>query len=351
MLARTMRSLRARLGSNKLQSMTVAQQQADEHAHMQRQESHSGSPHSQFAKMFRAKRWLQHPKWAAVGYCTSPSQPRLLGCLRRFAGVRFPSSSAFSADSENVSNEALVPAPRGWGGRQGVLHGRVRAQIAWMSLEVCLLGWSDSFVFRSDCEDVLSEALVSPPALLLPNVLFLPPPRPPLFCLLPLLRLLASSSSFFCLPRQPLVALGGPRRRTTDDDGKDFIDGTEPPRQRRQRLYISTTHYSRNMATRSWIKNALSQRNVAANVAAYFSFQANMASFRLPSKVHFRIQANMTSFRGWTPRSRMSTSKRSRPPLRIHLIFQANMATFRLLSPKGLYITFKVQSGTVKGSL
>ena len=46
------------------------------------------------------------------------------------------------------------------GGRQGVLHGPLRAQILVMSQAVCVFGCP---AFRSDCEDVLSEALVSAP--------------------------------------------------------------------------------------------------------------------------------------------------------------------------------------------
>ena len=43
------------------------------------------------------------------------------------------------------------------------MHGPVRARIAGISQAVCLSGCLDSFAFRTNCEDVSSEALVSAP--------------------------------------------------------------------------------------------------------------------------------------------------------------------------------------------
>ena len=76
---------------------------------------------------------------------------------------RTPTSLAFGAVSEDVSGGALVSAfPRG--GRQGVYHGPVRAQIVGMSQAVCLFRTSTSLAFgadfEADFEDVSSEALV-----------------------------------------------------------------------------------------------------------------------------------------------------------------------------------------------
>ena len=67
---------------------------------------------------------------------------------------RTVTSSAFGADVEDVSSEALVSAPQK---AQVVVIGfrtPQKAQIAGTSQAVCLLGGPESSAFKAGCEDV-----------------------------------------------------------------------------------------------------------------------------------------------------------------------------------------------------